>query len=233
MNLFRPAQNVVRRCCIFPWMAITSVGIDWEVAATPTWLDTASAPHRWHSCAYRTYFSSWRLCHGCYCYKVMCLKTAEDGNKAISGPCYWCLTTPQCIHTVNILCLIGFIIPFRKSVVMSDFVYVMYYYYYFWNFRGSMLSHCRMISVACNYTEGEHMVCVLDFKRETGLWHAILSSVLNGMHVIFIPYALMKISPASWMHMITKYRWRIYFLHILISDWNYHIVSFFGLILIN
>lgn len=151
----------------------------------------------------------------------------QQGNK-------WTLwTTPQCIHTVNILCLIGFIIPFRKSVVMCDFVYVMYYYYYFWNFRGSMLSHCRMISVACNYTEGEHMVCVLDFKRETGLWHAILSSVLNGMHVIFIPYALMKISPASWMHMITKYRWRIYFLHILISDWNYHIVSFFGLILIN
>lgn len=69
-----------------------------------------------------------------------------------------------------------------------------------------MLAHCRMLSVACNYTEGEHMVCVLDFKRETGLWHAVLASVLNGMHVIFIPYALMKVSPASWMHMITKYR---------------------------
>ncbi|XP_026314338.1 disco-interacting protein 2 isoform X1 [Hyposmocoma kahamanoa] len=72
--------------------------------------------------------------------------------------------------------------------------------------RQSMLAHCRMLSVACNYTEGEHMVCVLDFKRETGLWHAVLVSVLNGMHVIFIPYALMKVSPASWMHMITKYR---------------------------
>ncbi|CAH2035027.1 unnamed protein product, partial [Iphiclides podalirius] len=72
--------------------------------------------------------------------------------------------------------------------------------------RASMLAHCRMLSVACNYTEGEHMVCVLDFKRETGLWHAVLASVLNGMHVIFIPYALMKVSPASWMHMITKYR---------------------------
>ncbi|CAH2228988.1 jg5388, partial [Pararge aegeria aegeria] len=71
---------------------------------------------------------------------------------------------------------------------------------------ASMLAQCRMLSVACNYTEGEHMVCVLDFKRETGLWHAVLASVLNGMHVIFIPYALMKVSPASWMHMITKYR---------------------------
>lgn len=79
------------------------------------------------------------------------------------------------------------------------------------NCRASMLAHCRMLSVACNYTEGEHMVCVLDFKRETGLWHAVLASVLNGMHVIFIPYALMKVSPASWMHMITKYRYEIIF----------------------
>ena len=32
-----------------------------------------------------------------------------------------------------------------------------------------------------------------DFKREVGLWHSIISSVFNGMHVIFIPYALMKV----------------------------------------
>lgn len=50
------------------------------------------------------------------------------------------------------------------------------------------------------------MVCVLDFKREVGLWHSVLTSVLNGMHVVFIPYALMKVNPASWMQMITKYR---------------------------
>jgi acyl-coenzyme A synthetase/AMP-(fatty) acid ligase len=60
--------------------------------------------------------------------------------------------------------------------------------------------------MACNYTEGENMVCVLDFKREVGLWHSVLTSVLNGMHVVFIPYALMKVNPASWMQMITKYR---------------------------
>ncbi|XP_073975306.1 disco-interacting protein 2 isoform X5 [Rhodnius prolixus] len=72
--------------------------------------------------------------------------------------------------------------------------------------RASMLSHCRMLTMSCNYTEGENMVCVLDFKRETGLWHSILTSVLNGMHVVFIPYALMKVNPASWMQMITKYR---------------------------
>ncbi|XP_025073882.1 disco-interacting protein 2 homolog C isoform X3 [Pogonomyrmex barbatus] len=72
--------------------------------------------------------------------------------------------------------------------------------------RAAMMSHCRALSQACGYTEGENAVCVLDFKREVGLWHSTLTSVLNGMHVIFIPYALMKVNPASWMQMITKHR---------------------------
>ncbi len=59
--------------------------------------------------------------------------------------------------------------------------------------RSSMLFQARTLTTACNYTEGEIMVCVLDFKREVGLWHSIISSVFNGMHVIFIPYALMKV----------------------------------------
>ncbi|XP_076681199.1 disco-interacting protein 2 isoform X3 [Andrena cerasifolii] len=71
---------------------------------------------------------------------------------------------------------------------------------------SAMLSHCRALTQACGYTEGENAVCVLDFKREVGLWHSTLTSVLNGMHVIFIPYALMKVNPASWMQMITKHR---------------------------
>ncbi|KAL5005649.1 hypothetical protein ScPMuIL_016807 [Solemya velum] len=72
--------------------------------------------------------------------------------------------------------------------------------------RNALLSHARTLTVACNYTEGEVMVCVLDFKRDVGLWHGILCSVFNGMHVIFIPYSLMKVDPASWMKMITKYK---------------------------
>jgi acyl-coenzyme A synthetase/AMP-(fatty) acid ligase len=60
--------------------------------------------------------------------------------------------------------------------------------------RASMLAHARTLTTACNYTEGEIMVCVLDFKREVGLWHAVIASVFNGMHVIFIPYALMKVT---------------------------------------
>ncbi|XP_029169560.1 disco-interacting protein 2 homolog A isoform X4 [Nylanderia fulva] len=72
--------------------------------------------------------------------------------------------------------------------------------------RAAMMAHCRALTQACGYTEGENAVCVLDFKREVGLWHSTLTSVLNGMHVIFIPYALMKVNPASWMQMITKHR---------------------------
>uniref|UniRef100_A0A8W7PVN1 DMAP1-binding domain-containing protein n=1 Tax=Anopheles coluzzii TaxID=1518534 RepID=A0A8W7PVN1_ANOCL len=72
--------------------------------------------------------------------------------------------------------------------------------------RQAMINHCRALTMACHYTEGETIVCVLDFKREVGLWHSILTSVLNGMHVLFIPYALMKLRPSSWMQLITKYR---------------------------
>ncbi|EDX07006.1 GD25718 [Drosophila simulans] len=72
--------------------------------------------------------------------------------------------------------------------------------------RAAMINHCRALTMACHYTEGETIVCVLDFKREVGLWHSVLTSVLNGMHVIFIPYALMKLRPSSWMQLITKHR---------------------------
>jgi acyl-coenzyme A synthetase/AMP-(fatty) acid ligase len=53
---------------------------------------------------------------------------------------------------------------------------------------------------------GEVMVCVLDFKRDVGLWHGVLASVFNGMHVVFVPYSIMKVDPASWMKMITRFK---------------------------
>ena len=68
-----------------------------------------------------------------------------------------------------------------------------------------MVAHARTLSKACGIKEGEIMVCVRDFSG-AGLWHAVIASVVNGMHVIFIPYALMKVNPASCMHMITKHR---------------------------
>ena len=33
-----------------------------------------------------------------------------------------------------------------------------------------------------------------------------LQSVFNGMHVIFIPYSLLKIDPGSWMKMVTRFK---------------------------
>lgn len=33
-----------------------------------------------------------------------------------------------------------------------------------------------------------------------------LQSVFNGMHVIFIPYSVMKNDPASWMKMVTRFK---------------------------
>lgn len=72
--------------------------------------------------------------------------------------------------------------------------------------RNAMMSHCRSLTSACAYTEGDVMISVLDFKREVGLWHSVLTSILNGMHIIFIPYSLMKVNPSSWMMMITKFR---------------------------
>ncbi|CAD6200008.1 unnamed protein product [Caenorhabditis auriculariae] len=71
--------------------------------------------------------------------------------------------------------------------------------------RQSVLAHCRALSSSMEYKEGETMVCVVDFKREVGLWHAVLASVFNGMKVIFVPYSLMKMNPASWMHMVSKF----------------------------
>ncbi|ETN86525.1 hypothetical protein NECAME_05929 [Necator americanus] len=70
--------------------------------------------------------------------------------------------------------------------------------------RQSMLAHCRAITAAMEYKQGDTMICVLDFKREVGLWHAVLAAVFNGMRVVFVPYSLMKINPASWMLMATK-----------------------------
>ena len=37
---------------------------------------------------------------------------------------------------------------------------------------------------------------LVSYLEPVGLWHSMLASVFNGMHVIFIPYALMKVNPA-------------------------------------
>ncbi|XP_028833612.1 disco-interacting protein 2 homolog C-like isoform X2 [Denticeps clupeoides] len=75
--------------------------------------------------------------------------------------------------------------------------------------RIAMLTHCQAVTQACGYTEAETIVNVLDFKKDVGLWHSILTSVMNMMHVISVPYALMKVNPLSWIQKICQYKARV------------------------
>uniref|UniRef100_A0A8C4QUY0 Disco-interacting protein 2 homolog Cb n=1 Tax=Eptatretus burgeri TaxID=7764 RepID=A0A8C4QUY0_EPTBU len=75
--------------------------------------------------------------------------------------------------------------------------------------RLAMLTHCQAITQACNYIEGETLVNVLDFKKDVGLWHGIFASVMNMMHVICIPYSLMKVNPVSWIQKVYAYKARV------------------------
>ncbi|VDP73439.1 unnamed protein product [Echinostoma caproni] len=72
--------------------------------------------------------------------------------------------------------------------------------------RRAALAHCRALTAACSYSEEDVVVCVVDCRRETGLWHAVLASIFNGLHVIFVPYSVMQVDPGSWLRMVTKYR---------------------------
>uniref|UniRef100_A0A669B3B3 Disco interacting A n=1 Tax=Oreochromis niloticus TaxID=8128 RepID=A0A669B3B3_ORENI len=75
--------------------------------------------------------------------------------------------------------------------------------------HSAMLAHCHALTQACGYTEGETITNVLDFKREAGLWHGVLTSVMNRMHVISIPYSLMKVNPLSWIMKVHTYKARV------------------------
>uniref|UniRef100_A0A3Q3WZJ9 DMAP1-binding domain-containing protein n=1 Tax=Mola mola TaxID=94237 RepID=A0A3Q3WZJ9_MOLML len=75
--------------------------------------------------------------------------------------------------------------------------------------RIAMLTHCQALTQSCSYTEAETIVNVLDFKRDVGLWHAMQTSVMNMMHVISIPYALMKVNPLSWIQKVCQYKAKV------------------------
>uniref|UniRef100_A0A8C5BQ02 DMAP1-binding domain-containing protein n=1 Tax=Gadus morhua TaxID=8049 RepID=A0A8C5BQ02_GADMO len=72
--------------------------------------------------------------------------------------------------------------------------------------HAAMLAHCQSLTQACGYAEAETITNVLDFKREAGLWHGVLTSVMNRMHVISIPYSLMKVNPLSWIQKVHTYK---------------------------
>uniref|UniRef100_A0A667ZYE7 Disco-interacting protein 2 homolog Bb n=1 Tax=Myripristis murdjan TaxID=586833 RepID=A0A667ZYE7_9TELE len=65
--------------------------------------------------------------------------------------------------------------------------------------KVAMLTHCQALTQACNYCEGETIVNVLDFKKDMGLWHG---AVMNRIHTISVPYAVMKACPLSWVQRV-------------------------------
>uniref|UniRef100_A0A8D3D8G7 Disco-interacting protein 2 homolog Bb n=1 Tax=Scophthalmus maximus TaxID=52904 RepID=A0A8D3D8G7_SCOMX len=68
--------------------------------------------------------------------------------------------------------------------------------------KVAMLTHCQALTQACNYCEGETLVNVLDFKKDMGLWHGVLTGVMNRIHTISVPYAVMKACPLSWVQRV-------------------------------
>ncbi|MBN3301725.1 DI2BA protein, partial [Amia calva] len=73
----------------------------------------------------------------------------------------------------------------------------------------AMLTHCQALTQACNYTEGETLVNVLDFKKDMGLWHGVLTSVMNRIHTVSVPYAVMKACPMSWVQRVHMHKARV------------------------
>uniref|UniRef100_A0A8D0AQ62 Disco-interacting protein 2 homolog Bb n=1 Tax=Sander lucioperca TaxID=283035 RepID=A0A8D0AQ62_SANLU len=72
--------------------------------------------------------------------------------------------------------------------------------------KVAMLTHCQALTQACNYCEGETLVNVLDFKKDIGLWHG---AVMNRIHTISVPYAVMKACPLSWVQRVHNHKARI------------------------
>ncbi|XP_062843835.1 disco-interacting protein 2 homolog C isoform X4 [Trichomycterus rosablanca] len=75
--------------------------------------------------------------------------------------------------------------------------------------RMAMLTHCQTLTHTCGYNEAETLVNVLDFKKDVGLWHGVLTSVLNMLHVVSVPYALMKVNPLSWIQKVCQYKAKV------------------------
>ncbi|XP_034079579.1 disco-interacting protein 2 homolog B-A isoform X3 [Gymnodraco acuticeps] len=75
--------------------------------------------------------------------------------------------------------------------------------------KVAMLTHCQALTQACNYCEGETLVNVLDFKKDIGLWHGVLTAVMNRVHTVSVPYAVMKACPLSWVQRVHIHKARI------------------------
>ncbi|NXC16636.1 DIP2C protein, partial [Corythaeola cristata] len=56
--------------------------------------------------------------------------------------------------------------------------------------RIALLTHCQALTQACGYTEAETIVNVLDFKKDVGLWHGILT--VSMFFFILCEYQVLK-----------------------------------------
>uniref|UniRef100_A0A672RXQ8 Disco interacting C n=1 Tax=Sinocyclocheilus grahami TaxID=75366 RepID=A0A672RXQ8_SINGR len=65
--------------------------------------------------------------------------------------------------------------------------------------RIALLTHCQALTQSCGYTEGEVLICHFLFPQ----------SVMNMMHVISIPYSLMKVNPLSWIQKVCQYKAKV------------------------
>jgi acyl-CoA synthetase (AMP-forming)/AMP-acid ligase II len=65
--------------------------------------------------------------------------------------------------------------------------------------------HTQTLVNACKYSSSDITLCCVDFKRQIGLWHTIHANILSGMQIIYIPTAILKSQPSSWLLSITKY----------------------------
>jgi acyl-CoA synthetase (AMP-forming)/AMP-acid ligase II len=72
--------------------------------------------------------------------------------------------------------------------------------------RSALLTHCRSLTTACQYREGEIVVCTEDSKRSIGLWHGLMAAAYNGLHVVFVSPSVMGTLPTVWLHMVAKHK---------------------------
>ncbi|KAL5489571.1 hypothetical protein EMCRGX_G018680 [Ephydatia muelleri] len=71
--------------------------------------------------------------------------------------------------------------------------------------RSALLMHCRSLSTACMYKEGEVLVCTEDPKKSIGLWHAVMTAVYCGLHVVYIPPSVMATLPLCWLQVVQRH----------------------------
>uniref|UniRef100_A0A674CZ24 Disco-interacting protein 2 homolog C-like n=1 Tax=Salmo trutta TaxID=8032 RepID=A0A674CZ24_SALTR len=69
--------------------------------------------------------------------------------------------------------------------------------------RIALLTHCQALTQSCGYTEGtvRHTLKVMCISY--------LQSVMNMMHVISVPYSLMKVNPLSWIQKVYHFKAKV------------------------